>query len=132
MIFNTSRSTFLYRASQILNFFSTAISLLTEQFVLPMGDEQPGQWGEFLSCLQIAFLPCLSCLQEQGENSPPDWSDESLSMILSRFNDPADSLRLDSFTVTSGTTHLQISMPSLGFEPRPNGTAVSVTNHRTG
>ncbi|GFV03312.1 putative DD41D transposase [Trichonephila clavipes] len=30
------------------------------------------------------------------------------------------------------TIHLQISMSSPGFEPRPNGKAVSVTNHRTG
>ncbi|GFX02721.1 hypothetical protein TNCV_2011651 [Trichonephila clavipes] len=31
-----------------------------------------------------------------------------------------------------GTMHLQIFMPSPGFEPKPYGTAVSVTNHRTG
>ncbi|GFX23213.1 hypothetical protein TNCV_4559951 [Trichonephila clavipes] len=31
-----------------------------------------------------------------------------------------------------GTTHLKTSMRSLGFETRPNGTAVSVTNHYTG
>ncbi|GFU57846.1 hypothetical protein TNCV_2705851, partial [Trichonephila clavipes] len=31
-----------------------------------------------------------------------------------------------------GTIHLQASMSSLGFEPSPNGTAVSVTNHYTG
>ncbi|GFT68926.1 hypothetical protein TNCV_1804551 [Trichonephila clavipes] len=30
-----------------------------------------------------------------------------------------------------GTTHLQTSMSSPGLEPRPNGTAVSVTNHYT-
>ncbi|GFX80110.1 hypothetical protein TNCV_2107561 [Trichonephila clavipes] len=31
-----------------------------------------------------------------------------------------------------GTIHLQTSMSSPGFEPRPNGTAVSVANHCTG
>ncbi|GFX55437.1 hypothetical protein TNCV_267251 [Trichonephila clavipes] len=31
-----------------------------------------------------------------------------------------------------GTIHLQTTMPSLGFEPRPYGTVVSVTNHHTG
>ncbi|GFU57138.1 hypothetical protein TNCV_1780011 [Trichonephila clavipes] len=31
-----------------------------------------------------------------------------------------------------GTIHLQTSMPSPGFEPRPYGTAGSVTNHFTG
>ncbi|GFW32046.1 hypothetical protein TNCV_2600721 [Trichonephila clavipes] len=31
-----------------------------------------------------------------------------------------------------GTIHLQISMPSPGFEPRPYGTAISATNHCTG
>ncbi|GFY34191.1 hypothetical protein TNCV_2504941 [Trichonephila clavipes] len=31
-----------------------------------------------------------------------------------------------------GTIHLQTSMSSPGFEPRPYGTAVSVTNHYTG
>ncbi|GFX19295.1 hypothetical protein TNCV_3014341 [Trichonephila clavipes] len=31
-----------------------------------------------------------------------------------------------------GTIHLQTSMPSPGFEPKPNGTAASVTNHYTG
>ncbi|GFT39394.1 hypothetical protein TNCV_2422961 [Trichonephila clavipes] len=31
-----------------------------------------------------------------------------------------------------GTIHLQRTIPSLGFEPRPYGTAVSVTNHSTG
>ncbi|GFU44289.1 hypothetical protein TNCV_3041301 [Trichonephila clavipes] len=30
-----------------------------------------------------------------------------------------------------GTIHLQTSMPSPGFEPKPYGTAVSVTNHYT-
>ncbi|GFX89031.1 hypothetical protein TNCV_2853311 [Trichonephila clavipes] len=30
------------------------------------------------------------------------------------------------------TTHLQTSMSSPGFKPRPNGTAVSVANHYTG
>ncbi|GFX32071.1 hypothetical protein TNCV_4099201 [Trichonephila clavipes] len=30
-----------------------------------------------------------------------------------------------------GTIHLQTSMPSLGFEPNPNGIAVSATNHYT-
>ncbi|GFS55549.1 hypothetical protein TNCV_1627701 [Trichonephila clavipes] len=31
-----------------------------------------------------------------------------------------------------GTIHLQTSIPSSGFEPRPYGTAVSVINHETG
>ncbi|GFX23817.1 uncharacterized protein TNCV_1788481 [Trichonephila clavipes] len=31
-----------------------------------------------------------------------------------------------------GTMHLQTSMSSPGFEPSPNGTAVSVANHYTG
>ncbi|GFW83060.1 hypothetical protein TNCV_4604871 [Trichonephila clavipes] len=31
-----------------------------------------------------------------------------------------------------GTIHLQTSMSSPGFEPSPNGTAVSVANHYTG
>ncbi|GFV38345.1 hypothetical protein TNCV_3633521 [Trichonephila clavipes] len=31
-----------------------------------------------------------------------------------------------------GTIHLQTSMPSLGFELRPYGTVVSVSNHFTG
>ncbi|GFT15002.1 hypothetical protein TNCV_4315891 [Trichonephila clavipes] len=31
-----------------------------------------------------------------------------------------------------GTIHLQTSMPSPEFEPRPKGTAVSVNNHYTG
>ncbi|GFU26086.1 hypothetical protein TNCV_5105441 [Trichonephila clavipes] len=31
-----------------------------------------------------------------------------------------------------GTIHLQASMSPPGFEPRPNGTAVSVANHYTG
>ncbi|GFX09817.1 hypothetical protein TNCV_654161 [Trichonephila clavipes] len=31
-----------------------------------------------------------------------------------------------------GTIHLQTSMPSPGFEPRPYGTAVSVTEYHTG
>ncbi|GFX29606.1 hypothetical protein TNCV_4776781 [Trichonephila clavipes] len=31
-----------------------------------------------------------------------------------------------------GTIHLQTSTPSLGFKPKPNGAAVSVTNHYTG
>ncbi|GFY27885.1 hypothetical protein TNCV_243501 [Trichonephila clavipes] len=31
-----------------------------------------------------------------------------------------------------GTLHLQTPMPSLGFEPRPYGTAVSIINHYTG
>ncbi|GFU41843.1 transposable element Tcb2 transposase [Trichonephila clavipes] len=31
-----------------------------------------------------------------------------------------------------GTVNLQTSMPSWGFEPPPNGTAISVTNHKTG
>ncbi|GFW19945.1 hypothetical protein TNCV_866511 [Trichonephila clavipes] len=35
----------------------------------------------------------------------------------------------DTFT---STIHLQTSMSSPGFEPRPNGTAVSVANHYTG
>ncbi|GFT89281.1 hypothetical protein TNCV_4385891 [Trichonephila clavipes] len=37
------------------------------------------------------------------------------------------------FRVTScceGTTHLQIAMPSPGFEPRSYGTSVSIANHR--
>ncbi|GFS64325.1 hypothetical protein TNCV_3955261 [Trichonephila clavipes] len=36
-------------------------------------------------------------------------------------------LRLD-----EGTIHLQTSMSSPGFEPSPNGTAVSIANHYTG
>ncbi|GFS95111.1 hypothetical protein TNCV_2704661 [Trichonephila clavipes] len=32
----------------------------------------------------------------------------------------------------AGTIHLQTSMSSLEFEPRPYGTAVSVANHYTG
>ncbi|GFX97450.1 hypothetical protein TNCV_2840101 [Trichonephila clavipes] len=31
-----------------------------------------------------------------------------------------------------GTIHLQTSVSSPGFEPRPNGTEVSVANHYTG
>ncbi|GFW57836.1 hypothetical protein TNCV_2927551 [Trichonephila clavipes] len=31
----------------------------------------------------------------------------------------------------AGTIHFQTSMPSSGFEPKPYGTAVSVTNHYT-
>ncbi|GFV25930.1 hypothetical protein TNCV_2920411 [Trichonephila clavipes] len=31
-----------------------------------------------------------------------------------------------------GTIHLQTSMPSPGFEPKPYNTAISVTNHYTG
>ncbi|GFW51482.1 hypothetical protein TNCV_4211601 [Trichonephila clavipes] len=31
-----------------------------------------------------------------------------------------------------GTIHLKTSMPSPTFEPRPHGTAASVTNHHTG
>ncbi|GFU39608.1 hypothetical protein TNCV_1793401 [Trichonephila clavipes] len=31
-----------------------------------------------------------------------------------------------------GTIHLRTSVPSPGFEQRPNGTEVSVTNHYTG
>ncbi|GFY25500.1 hypothetical protein TNCV_2486201 [Trichonephila clavipes] len=31
-----------------------------------------------------------------------------------------------------GTIHLQTSIPSLGFEPRSDGTADSVANHYTG
>ncbi|GFX95948.1 hypothetical protein TNCV_2085281 [Trichonephila clavipes] len=30
-----------------------------------------------------------------------------------------------------GIIHLQTSVPSPGFEPRPHGTAVSITNHYT-
>ncbi|GFW03498.1 hypothetical protein TNCV_3020101 [Trichonephila clavipes] len=31
-----------------------------------------------------------------------------------------------------GTIHLQISMPSPGFEPRPYGSSLSITNYYTG
>ncbi|GFT27553.1 hypothetical protein TNCV_1276321 [Trichonephila clavipes] len=31
-----------------------------------------------------------------------------------------------------GTKHLQTSIPSQGFEPRPYDTAVRITNHYTG
>ncbi|GFU68563.1 uncharacterized protein TNCV_3064871 [Trichonephila clavipes] len=40
--------------------------------------------------------------------------------------------RLFKVPCREGTIHLQTSMSSLGFEPSPNGTAVSVANHYTG
>ncbi|GFU83451.1 hypothetical protein TNCV_1346361 [Trichonephila clavipes] len=35
-------------------------------------------------------------------------------------------------SLQEGTIHLETSMSSPGFEPRPKGTAVSVANHCTG
>ncbi|GFY37120.1 hypothetical protein TNIN_346841 [Trichonephila inaurata madagascariensis] len=87
---NFSRSTFYTFRVKFLFFLPRHLSLLSKQLVLPMRDEQPGEWGGFLSYLQIAFLPCLSCIQTQRENSPVDWSDESLTKILSRLDDLAD------------------------------------------
>ncbi|GFW73034.1 hypothetical protein TNCV_831531 [Trichonephila clavipes] len=34
--------------------------------------------------------------------------------------------------ITESTIHLQISMSSPGFEPKPNSKAVSIANHSTG
>ncbi|GFX08998.1 hypothetical protein TNCV_4165771 [Trichonephila clavipes] len=39
---------------------------------------------------------------------------------------------MSSATAVGHGIHLQTSMSAPGFEPRPNGTAVSVTNHYTG
>ncbi|GFX01261.1 hypothetical protein TNCV_4582271 [Trichonephila clavipes] len=42
------------------------------------------------------------------------------------------SVQLTTSPCHKGSIHLQTSMPSPGFEPRPYGIAVSVTNHYTG
>ncbi|GFV40892.1 hypothetical protein TNCV_1637761 [Trichonephila clavipes] len=64
-----------------------------------MGDEQPEEWGEFLSCLRLHFFS--ACLTSKstikarsaiGRKTLGHWSSESLVKILGRLDAPDEYL----------------------------------------
>ncbi|GFT03860.1 hypothetical protein TNCV_1730501 [Trichonephila clavipes] len=62
-----------------------------------MGDEQPDQWGEFLSCLRLHFFPAslnskitIKARLPIARETLGHWSSESLVKILGRRDGPAE------------------------------------------
>ncbi|GFU17248.1 hypothetical protein TNCV_1854701 [Trichonephila clavipes] len=67
------------------------------------------------------------------EEEYPGWSEASnLSSPSTNLTSGLAARQLFRVPLRKGTLHLQTFMYSPGLEPRPYGTAVSVTNHYTG
>ncbi|GFT85095.1 hypothetical protein TNCV_791281 [Trichonephila clavipes] len=83
--------------------------------------------------MQVTLLFCSVPSNFEGEHPGSDQGAYHLSFPFTNLTRGHAARRL--FRVPpcrKGTIHLQTSMPSPGFEPRPYGTTVSVTNHYTG
>ncbi|GFV99196.1 hypothetical protein TNCV_1511691 [Trichonephila clavipes] len=92
-------------------------------------------YGQMMRASPELATPLQATTSRQQEEFKPQqgWSGAShLSSPSTNLTRGLEARQL--FRVTpccEGTIHLQASMPSPGFKPRPNGTAVSVINHYT-